>query len=349
MPRSGSKRRLVEHYPRRAMDETPLEKLIEDFLFEQKIRQNAQHTQDYYKERLAQFLVWSKANGLATAQDLTTETMRRYQYHLQSTPSGLGKPRTRGGIRTIVSTMRTFCRYFEDQGIISVPVKFSMPPADKTLFPIFSDDELRLVFANRYLKGKGDQNVRNRAIVKLLLDSGLRISELCNLEEDDILFDSGATPMVRVRMGKGRKDRFVPFSDDCAIDLKAWLAIRDVANPRVFEIGDEGVRSLFRRIEGDLDNAFSIHPHKFRHTAATMMIRAKMPLESVKRILGHTDIATTVKYLSLSNDDICEHHAEASPLKLLQSRLEQRSRPVKKRRAIERPAFRSIAGGKKAS
>jgi site-specific recombinase XerD len=81
----------------------------------------------------------------------------------------------------------------------------------------------------------------------------------------------------------------------------------------VFELKTSSIQSLYRHIARELEIA-KFHPHAMRHTAATMMLRGGMDIESLRRILGHTNITTTARYLSLQTEDLRDKLDAASPV-----------------------------------
>ena len=174
--------------------------------------------------------------------------------------------------------------------------------------------------------GRRPQAVRNRALIALLLDSGLRLAEVAGITLGELdLKDQ----IVRIH-GKGRKDRPVPFSEGTVDYLRTWIRVRGGEAGSLFGLSRYGIRQLLTRI--GQETGIHVHPHKFRHTAATMMVRENMDLHSIKRVLGHSHLSVTEKYLSLSTEDLKNKHNAASPLERVRSLMPATAARPKRRR-----------------
>lgn len=144
---------------------------------------------------------------------------------------------------------------------------------------------------------------RNEALVALLVRAGLRIGEALNLEVKDVTLQA-RSGWVLVRWGKGGKERRVPLSAEARKGLRAYLEVRpDVDTPRLF-ISRRGapwdVRSAQRMLEEGGRRAGitqRVHPHLLRHTFATRFLERGGDLGTLQRLLGHTNVATTSRYL----------------------------------------------------
>lgn len=283
-----------------------------------------------------------------TADGLTSDLLREYQLWLRDTPlpevTRGDRTRTPGGIAVRMRQLRAFVRWLQEEEIITHRVRVSLPALPKEMPPVLTDTQVAAVFACRHLSGSSALAARNRAIFSLLLDTGLRVSEICAIEDRDLYLASG---MVRV-VGKGHKERIVPFCAATEAAIKAWIKLRDAypvsvagaGRGKTFELAAGGLQSLTDRIAAEV--GFKCHPHLWRHTAATALLRQGMDLHSLKRILGHSHISTTEIYLSLTNEDLKAKHAAASPVALLVPEAAP-SEPPRRR------SLRAIEGGRKAS
>ena len=140
-----------------------------------------------------------------------------------------------------------------------------------------------------------------RAILLLLPQTGLRISEACNLRDDDVIV-RGDSPALHVR-GKGGKERVVPLSPDAHDVIKAHLRDRTRASGGyLFEgyggraISEEAVRIATRKIEAANPDMGELSPHILRHTFASHALRARVDLSTLQTLLGHESMATTAIY-----------------------------------------------------
>ena len=156
---------------------------------------------------------------------------------------------------------------------------------------------------------------RDDAVLEILYGSGIRVSELCNLQVDQIRL----ADRVLIVWGKGAKERRVPISEPAVAALRRWLAIRrDVLPPEAGDVlfGNERGRPLtprdVRRIV-DRRSPRPTHPHALRHTFATHLLDGGADLRAVQELLGHADVATTQRYTHISNHRLREAYAEAHP------------------------------------
>lgn len=156
------------------------------------------------------------------------------------------------------------------------------------------------------------KRVRNFAIAQIMLQAGLRISEVTNLNLDDFKnLNQRRQEVVIVRMGKGGKFRTVPLNKDAVEAIKEWLAVRgDSKNndPAVF-ISERRSRMTDRAIRKALEKYFRMagidaSPHCLRHTAAKKIVDESGQLTHAMLILGHENIQTTQRYVTPSEDDI---------------------------------------------
>lgn len=152
---------------------------------------------------------------------------------------------------------------------------------------------------------------RDFAIVDLLYSTGIRVGELVRLNIDDISFEEREC----VVFGKGDKERRVYFDAKAKLHLQDYLKERDDDNPALFVTLDaphqrlkiSGVEIRIRSL-GRSINAEKIHPHKFRRTMATRAIDKGMPIEQVQKILGHSQIDTTMQYAMVNQSNVKNAH-----------------------------------------
>ena len=183
------------------------------------------------------------------------------------------------------------------------------PKFTKTVIEPFADEEIR-----RLLESEGKRPVRDRAMLLVMLDTGMRVSELCGLRTNDI---SGT--MLRV-IGKGDKERMLPVSAD------TWMIVADyLKEPRkgrtkyIFETmaGTQYERTALghhlRRI-GARAGVEGCHPHRFRHTFAINFLRNGGNMYVLQELLGHTTLAMVKTYLRIAERDLVLAHAKASPV-----------------------------------
>ena len=158
--------------------------------------------------------------------------------------------------------------------------------------------------------------LRDRAIVILLVDTGIRASELCDLVQRDADFKNHRSVVI----GKGRKERHVPISPRTEQALWRYLTTRDDKKPAapLFATATGNRRDRFG-LHRLLETAVSrvgvqdVHPHRFRHTFAIMFLRNGGNVFALQRILGHESLTMVNKYLAIAQTDLEAAHRDASP------------------------------------
>jgi integrase/recombinase XerC len=163
--------------------------------------------------------------------------------------------------------------------------------------------------------------LRDVAMLELLYATGIRVGELVGLDLDDLDRDRH---LVRV-LGKGRKERAVPYGRPARRALDAWLATGRPAlrtggsGPALFlgarggRIDQRAVRTMVHRRIADVPGAPDIGPHGLRHTAATHLLEGGADLRSVQELLGHASLATTQLYTHVTTDRLRTAYRQAHP------------------------------------
>ncbi len=219
-------------------------------------------------------------------------------------------------------TLRTFFRWAVDSGsLTSNPMQGLKLRTPKTLPQVPTEDEVAAV-----LRALPDtfEGVRNRAMVLVLADAGLRASELVRLLVEHW---QPAQRALVVRGGKGRKDRVAFVGPTTARALKTWLARHPEPAGESFLFVDRRGRPIkprnlvliphrLSRREG-LPRQRWLHPHALRHFAATSWLRAGMGMDEVRRLLGHESLNTTLRYSSLVAKDLQTAHRRAAAIERL--------------------------------
>ena len=149
------------------------------------------------------------------------------------------------------------------------------------------------------------ESVRDRAIISFLLSTGCRISEMCGLDRADV----DLTSLECTVLGKGNKERTVYMDPVTAMLLKEYLAERKDCSSALFagkgtdRMSPHGVRKMLTTLS-EKARVEHVHPHKFRRTLATNLIRHGMPIQEVASILGHDKLDTTMQYVVLDKSDV---------------------------------------------
>lgn len=147
---------------------------------------------------------------------------------------------------------------------------------------------------------------KQRALVEFLLSSGVRVNELTTMAISDIDFSSYT---VHVREGKGGKERITYINDVAAMHLQQYLSDRTEDGPYLFysknhePLTSSGVRFILREL-GKKASVEDVHPHRFRRTFATGLATRGMQVQEVQKLLGHSDVNTTLEYVCTDDDKV---------------------------------------------
>jgi len=173
---------------------------------------------------------------------------------------------------------------------------------------------------------EGPLGARDRALLEVLYGAGLRVSEAVGLDLDDLRWEPGHRGLsVRVRNGKGGKDRIVPLGDKAASALRAWLEVREgllrpeQATAALF-LGARGARLLarvarevvYRRCQQSGARTV-VGPHGLRHSFASHLLQSGCDLRSIQAMLGHASLSTTQRYAHLDMGRLFELYEQAHP------------------------------------
>ncbi len=196
---------------------------------------------------------------------------------------------------------------------------FSAPKIEKTLPQVLSVDEVvRILEQVDKTKPLG---LRNMALLELIYGSGLRVSELLDIEMEDIHINQGYV----VVKGKGAKERMVPISDMSMIALRNYMIkgrdqlLGDVKSPYLFlnqqgeRLSRQGFFKLLKKLSHDAGVETECSPHTLRHSFATHLLENGMDLRTLQSLLGHEDISTTQIYTHISQKRIKEIYKSAHP------------------------------------
>ena len=181
-------------------------------------------------------------------------------------------------------------------------------PCDK-IPPIKYKEEVKRPFSDPEIDAlRGACNdERQRAMVEILVSSGIRVEELSNLDITDIDF---VKLSVHVKEGKGSKERVTYMTEVCAMHLKKYLFTKRDNHPALFisltkkeRLQPGGVRDILRNL-GKRAAVTNVHPHRFRRTFATNLARRGMDIQTIAKLMGHADLKTTMIYVSMDENKI---------------------------------------------
>ena len=233
---------------------------------------------------------------------ITTEEMREYlsEYQKRNNCSNVTIDNVRRNISSFFSWLE------EEDYILKSPMKrIHKIKTKKVVKNTISDEAIEKL-------RDGCKTTRDKAIIDLLYSTGMRVGELVNLNIDDIDLEGREC----VVYGKGDKERRVYFDAKSKVHLKEYIDSRADDNPALFvtlnapfkRLKISGVEIRLRELGREL-KVERIHPHKFRRTMATRAIDKGMPIEQVQKILGHSQIDTTMQYAMVNQNNVkISHH-----------------------------------------
>lgn len=267
------------------------------FIEAKKVEGCSERTLTYYKTTVLHML-----NIVKTAvRRITTEEIRKYlsDYQKINNCSKVTVDNVRRNISSFFSWLE------EEDYILKSPMRRIHKIKTKTpVKETISDESIEIL-------RDGCKELRDLAIIDLLYSTGIRVGELVNLNCDDINFEEREC----VVFGKGEKERKVYFDAKAKLHIKQYLDSRTDNNPALFVTLDRpherlkisGVEIRLRQL-GRKMNIERIHPHKFRRTMATRAIDKGMPIEQVQKILGHSQIDTTMQYAIVNQNNVKNSH-----------------------------------------
>ncbi|MBZ5497622.1 MAG: tyrosine recombinase XerC [Acidobacteriia bacterium] len=290
-------------------------------------------------------------------RDASPHTLRNYasdlyQFHhyLTHTPAGESRPEPeleqidnltireflgvlyqrqnrKSSVARKLAALRSFMKYLAGQGVIPTnPGKNVASPRQEKRLPEYltTDAVAELLEAPCESTRLG---LRDQAIFELFYATGIRVSELVGLDREGLDLDGG---LIRV-LGKGRKERIVPFGRKAAEALRAYIEVRGElcakerktgaapAGDAVF-LNFRGERLTTRGVAGIVDRhvvrlaqRLRVHPHTLRHTFATHMLNAGADLRSIQELLGHESLSTTQKYTHVSTEQLVRVYRSCHP------------------------------------
>ena len=278
--------------------------------FERRLSNNTYMT---YRNDLEKYQFFLKKRKIISVNKITSKDIRDYIEYLSK--SGL-EP---ASIAHNLTSIRNLHKYLFAVGkvISDVSEVVDRPKLRKKLPKVLTEEEVDLLLN---IKLESPVDYRNKAMLETLYATGLRISELLNIELTDIDFENC---VIRC-FGKGKKERIVPIGEYVIFYVQKYLEQRNLLLKNkvsnylfISNRGDKLSRTtFFRLIKNELKKKCintDISPHGLRHSFATHMLNHGADLRSVQELLGHSDISTTRIYTHISNQKIKEEYIEYHP------------------------------------
>lgn len=290
---------------------------LEAFIVDRKVQNMAKGTVRYYIEKLTMFNRYCTLMTISRISQLTPDLIRSYLVYLQD------HGHNPGGLHQAYRTLKTFLLWWEAE---TEPVDWRNPirrvkPPKLLIEPI---QPVPLEVVEKLIATCNDKSMltlRDKALLLLLLDTGARASEVCNLNIEDIDLVSGS---VNINCGKGRKPRVVFLGQTSRRALRSYLRVRTSNQTKleglpcwVTNTGDRltysGLDQIIRR-----RSKLALVPkpglHDFRRAFAINFLRNGGDVYSLQRLMGHADLQVLRRYLAQTNEDLRIAHQKFSPV-----------------------------------
>ncbi len=284
---------------------------IDSFLTYQEVaRQLSPHTLSNYRRDLERFADYCRHKAIVDHHHVHNSDVRQWVALLHR--NGLAG----ASLRRLLSSLRSFYKYSNKQGGDHNPaIGVKAPRGEKRLPKTLDVDSMQ-----QFLSIDGDDwlTVRDRAILELFYSSGLRLSELVDVDTDDIDLQNGLITVT----GKGRKTRTLPVGSLAISALENWFNVRDDGRPidnatfvsaRGTRLGQRAIQQRLKKYSLQQGLGQKIHPHMLRHSFASHMLESSGDLRAVQELLGHANITTTQVYTHLDFQHLAKVYDTAHP------------------------------------
>lgn len=273
-------------------------------------------TQDF-PIHIREFLHYLEQHQIPNLQDTTSQTLTHYYKHLsQRKNTTRDGALSSGTLNNHINALKRLADYLhrEQQTLLPIETLTLEKPNYQPIIPLTTAEVQTLYMATEtYEKESPNKAMRDRAILALLYDCGLRRSEAIRLTIQDIDKDNRT---LQVHHGKNNKSRIIPFSSNTAVHLldyqhlarpellkdsitEIYLLNRD-GNPCSVELPDRRLKVLQQHLPNIPLKTKRLHPHLLRHSIATHLLQAGMNLEKVSQLLGHSSLDITQHYTHLA-------------------------------------------------
>lgn len=291
-----------------------MRRVINSFLEYLEIEKNrSAKTLENYRRYLLNFLDFSKVKD---PSEITAELVRQYRVRLNRVKDHNGNTLKKNTQMYYLIALRSFLKYLARQNIVSLAAeKVELGKISERKLEFLDADELaRLLVAP---KGDDVASLRDRAILETLFSTGLRVSELCSLNRDNINLENGE---FAVR-GKGGKLRVVFLSDSAKEALKMYSSERSDIHGALFvahhgqlnkkesaRLTPRSVQRIVKKYSIAAGVVKKVSPHQLRHSFATDLLQNGADIRSVQVMLGHSSITTTQIYTHYTDKHLKEIH-----------------------------------------
>lgn len=278
------------------------------------IRHKSLNTVESYKRDVTQYISYLDGTGVTDISSTTKTTVLSYLLYLQK------EGRASSTVSRTLASLRSYYLFMMQNGVVkSNPTSnLEAPHVEKKIPKILSGEEVELLLEQP--KNCDNKGIRGKAMLELLYATGIRVSELINLDVSDV-----NVPMSFVRCKGGKKERIIPMGHQAKDALENYIN-----NVRKYMVKDENETALFVNCSGarlsrqgfwKLIKYYQhiagietdITPHTLRHSFAAHLLENGADLHSIQEMMGHADISSTQVYSRMMNSKIKDVYAKAHP------------------------------------
>lgn len=278
------------------------------------IRHKSLNTVESYKRDVTQYISYLDGTGVTDISSTTKTTVLSYLLYLQK------EGRASSTVSRTLASLRSYYLFMMQNGVVkSNPTSnLEAPHVEKKIPKILSAEEVELLLEQP--KNCDNKGIRDKAMLELLYATGIRVSELINLDVSDV-----NVPMSFVRCKGGKKERIIPMGHQAKDALENYIN-----NVRKYMVKDENETALFVNCSGarlsrqgfwKLIKYYQhiagietdITPHTLRHSFAAHLLENGADLHSIQEMMGHADISSTQVYSRMMNSKIKDVYAKAHP------------------------------------
>ena len=278
------------------------------------IRHKSLNTVESYKRDVTQYISYLDGTGVTDISSTTKATVLSYLLYLQK------EGRASSTVSRTLASLRSYYLFMMQNGVVkSNPTSnLEAPHVEKKIPKILSGEEVELLLEQP--KNCDNKGIRDKAMLELLYATGIRVSELINLDVSDV-----NVPMSFVRCKGGKKERIIPMGHQAKDALENYIN-----NVRKYMVKDENETALFVNCSGarlsrqgfwKLIKYYQhiagietdITPHTLRHSFAAHLLENGADLHSIQEMMGHADISSTQVYSRMMNSKIKDVYAKAHP------------------------------------
>ncbi len=288
-----------------------------------KIRNFAKRTIEQTCWKIEKFTEYLKQNNILNIDQVTKKIIRSYQIELYQIINTKGIQNSVGHQNNMLSSVRQFTRFlYERDYIVSDPardIEYAKIPKALPKSILTPTEARRIIHAPDIKTVLG---YRDRVVLEVLYTSGIRKQEVIQLTLNDVDYHDG---ILKIENGKGGKDRIVPIGRIACRYLENYIKsvrpelIKDPYNNHLFlslrgdRLSKNMIWELVKKYAKKAKIKKNVHPHTFRHTCATAMLKNKADLNTIRKILGHASLNTTQIYTHLNITDLKAVHKQCHP------------------------------------